>query len=574
MDSDQKSADNIPQTCLPPWTVKDLPEPKSISWRNIAALIGPGIVMCGIQIAGGEWLVGPEITARYGGGLMWIATISILVQVFYNMECGRYALYSGEPIMTGFLRSKPGPRFWVGVFLLLSTGAIIPGMSTQAATVITAMIVDRPPTGEDRVMVMALAYVLFGAVTIPVLVGGKIYNTIQAVMTTKVVIVLGFCLIVGVFYVPMEKWVDVFSGFFKFGNVPVEDGDSEKVVNAFSHYMNEGEWPVIALANIAVLGAFAGYAGGGGLGNSTYSNYVRDKGWGMGSLVGAIPSAVGSQGVTLSHLGIVFPINEENLRKWKIWWKYILTDQWIVWAPGCFVGMALPALLSIQFAQFSPVFQAKSETAKAAATAKLDGKKESDDNHAKAEPADKEKKSGADQFRWSQPVIAADGMRHAPMFSPGMQRFMWLVTCIIGLIVLLPSQMSIVENFSRRWTDVIWSANSRVREKMKDDQIKSIYYAILFGYVAWCLIAMTIFSYVGTPKLMILIIANLNNLAIGFTAFFIIRVNTRMLPKELRPKWYNKLGLICCGVFYMGLALLVFFKTQVPLFKQIFFAGE
>ena len=36
-------------------------------------------------------------------------------------------------------------------------------------------------------------------------------------------------------------------------------------------------------ANIVVIGAFAGYAGGGGLSNSTYSNFVRDKGWGMGS---------------------------------------------------------------------------------------------------------------------------------------------------------------------------------------------------------------------------------------------------------------------------------------------------
>ena len=28
----------------------------------------------------------------------------------------------------------------------------------------------------------------------------------------------------------------------------------------------------------------------------TYSNFVRDKGWGMGSQVGAIPSVVGGRG--------------------------------------------------------------------------------------------------------------------------------------------------------------------------------------------------------------------------------------------------------------------------------------
>ena len=90
-----------------------------------------------------------------------------------------------------------------------------------------------------------------------------------------------------------------------------------------------GEWPLIVLTtSIAVLGAFAGYAGGGGLANSTYSNFVRDKGWGMGSQVGAIPSAVGGtqhhaqprrQGVCVDH--------ERNLRRWRGWWRYILTDQ-------------------------------------------------------------------------------------------------------------------------------------------------------------------------------------------------------------------------------------------------------
>ena len=96
-----------------------------------------------------------------------------------------------------------------------------------------------------------------------------------------------------------------------------------------------------------------------GLGNSTYSNYVRDKGWGMGSHVGAIPSAVGGRHISLSHLGTVFPLTNENLRRWRGWWRYILTDQLFIWAPGCFMGMALPALISIQFAPYSPLYAAK-----------------------------------------------------------------------------------------------------------------------------------------------------------------------------------------------------------------------
>lgn len=57
---------------------------------------------------------------------MWIATVAIVAQIFYNLECGRYALYCGEPIMTGFLRTRPGPRFWMGAILLLNLSMLIP----------------------------------------------------------------------------------------------------------------------------------------------------------------------------------------------------------------------------------------------------------------------------------------------------------------------------------------------------------------------------------------------------------------------------------------------------------------
>ena len=288
---------------------------------------------------------------------MWIATIAIICQVFYNMECGRYALYCGEPVFTGFMRTRPGPSFWIAVILLLNFGAFIPGLSTHGAAIFASLILDRPPGEGDRAFVTMLAYVFLGLVSLPILIGGKIYNTLQIIMTAKVAIVLGFCLIIGIFFVTPANWANVFSGFFQFGNVPIADGQGgEQVVNAFSYYHQEGVWPVVALGNIAVLGAFAGYAGGGGMSNSTYSNFVRDKGWGMGSQVGAIPSAVGGRRVSLSHLGKVFTLNDENMRRWRGWWKYILTDQFLIWAPGCFMGMALPALISIQFSPYSDMF--------------------------------------------------------------------------------------------------------------------------------------------------------------------------------------------------------------------------
>jgi hypothetical protein len=515
--------------CLPPWTVAELPDPQSLGKRNWTSFIGPGIVMMGIQIGGGEWLLGPEITARYGGGLMWIATVAIVLQVFYNLECARYALYCGEPVMTGFMRKRPGPRLWLTVILFLSLSALIPGLSTNAGATLAAMRLGRPPGEEDRGLVMLLSYLCLIGVALPVLVGGKVYNMLQAVMTVKVAVVLGFCLMIGMAFVSLEHWWNVMSGFAKFGNVPIKTDGRDAVANVFTQFWSDGSWPLIELGNIAVLGAFAGYAGGGGLANSTYSNYVRDKGWGMGRRVGAIASAVGGRNITLSHIGKVFAITPESLLRWRGWWNYILTDQLIVWMPGCFMGMALPALLSLQFAPYSEFY-----------------------NH-------------PSKMDWAQAMITADGIRHAPSFGPALSSVLWIVTLVVGLTVLLPSQMSIVEDFSRRWTDIIWSASPHARDKLRDDQVKYIYYTLLFTYVGWTLIAQYLFSTYGTPKLMTLIIANLNNLAIGLTAFQLLWVNVTLLPRELRPRWYHRTGMVCCGIFYLGLAGLVFVTKQWPI---------
>ena len=515
---------------IPPWGNADLPAPKPLGLKNLAGLIGPGIVMCGIQIGGGEWLFGPDVTAKYGGGLMWIATIAIVTQAFYNIEAGRYALYCGEPVFTGFMRTAPGPAFWMGVTLILSLSFFIPGLSTNAAVLIATLWLDRPPTGEDAFLVNAIAYFCLGAVVLPVLIGGKVYNTLQVVMTIKVFAVLGFCLFLGFFFVGIDGWINVFSGFLKFGNMPTQDAaGKDTVTNVFVSLWTDGTLPVLALGNIAMLGAFAGYAGGGGLSNSTYSNFVRDKGWGMGSEVGAIPSAVGGRSVTLSHVGKVFPLTPKNMERWKGWWKYILADQLLVWVPGCFMGMALPALMSIEFARNSAMYGQK--------------------------------------IAYSQPLIAADGIRQTTELGRWAP-ILWTASLVVGLIVFLPSQMSIVDDFARRWTDILWSGSPKVRQRLRTNQVHYLYYAILAFYVVWTFVVATLFLTVGNaPEVMVTVIANLNNVALAFTAFHILWINCRLLPEPLRPKWYQRIGLASCGLFYSALAILVFWAKLLPMFS-------
>lgn len=509
--------------------------------------------MMGVQIGGGEWLFGPEITARYGGALMWLATIAIILQTFYNLEVGRYALYCGEPIFTGFLRTRPGPRFWIAFFLLLSLGAIVPGLAFHAAAVLATLWLGAPPSDANRALVVGVAFACTASAFVPILFGKKIYNTLQAVMTVKVVGVLAFCSAVSFLLVEPRTWSDIFVGFFRFGNVPSPDAaPGEATVNVFQYRIAEGRFPRIGLSEIAIIGGFIGFAGGGGLGNSLYGNFVRDKGWGNGGRVGAIPSAFSGKTVTLSHLGKIFPATTDNLRRWRGWRKVILVDQAAIWAPGCLVGMALPALLSLQFARAetdapAAPYAPQPDDRRIATTGEVD----SSDSPVRR----------AASFQWGAAMVTAEGMRGDARLTPIQARTLWALMLAAGLLVLLPSQMSVVDEVCRRWTDVIWSASSHVRAGMHGSEVKRIYYALAACYFAWCMGTLYLFGAYGTPRLMTLVIGNLGNLALGLTAFHILWINCRWLPPPIRPSWTARTGLATCGAFYLAVAALVFWQS-------------
>ena len=97
------------------------------------------------------------------------------------------------------------------------------------------------------------------------------------------------------------------------------------------------------------------------------------------------------------------------------------------------------------------------------------------------------------------------------------------------MLVMMPSQMSVVDDISRRWTDMLWSGSRRVRESMSGNQVRRIYYSIVGIYVVWSFICAYLFSTYGTPKLMTIVIANLNNVAIGATALHLLWINMRLV---------------------------------------------
>src|SRR5688572_22704669 len=143
----RSAADDRPELqagTMPAWTTGELPNPPTPK-SGILNLLGPGLMMAGAAIGGGEWLMGPAVTAQYGGMIMWLAMISILTQLAYNVEVSRYALYCGESIFVGYMRLLPGPWFWTFVYLFVDFFGLWPYLAANAAVPLAAALMGHLP---------------------------------------------------------------------------------------------------------------------------------------------------------------------------------------------------------------------------------------------------------------------------------------------------------------------------------------------------------------------------------------------------------------------------------------------
>jgi hypothetical protein len=580
---------------MPRWDAGELIDAPIFSWRNALAMIGPGLVMGASAIGGGEWLSGPAVTAKYGGALLWVATISIIFQTIYNIEISRYTLYTGEPIFTGKFRIFPHPMFWLVVYLLLDWGSVFPYLVTNAAVPLEAIFLQELPKHATNAghwwLHKWLCTGLYLLLLVPLVFGGKIYNSLKVVMSFKLVAVISFLLFLGIFFAKPSSWTDILTGLFKVGNVPVLKGedangnglldpgedfdrdgrldgieeklppsidkngdgkpeswekdadgldikhrdvdgdgtfDGNNVENVFVELFQRGRFPAVDLSLIAMIAALAAIAGNGGLTNTPISNFTRDQGWGMGDKVGAIPSVVGGHGITLSHVGCVFEVNEATLPRWKRWYRHICRDQLCVWMVACLIGVSLPSILSVEFLKRGK--DAGSWTM-AALTA------------------------GGVQKQVTEPppgVLAHHPTLRAAITGPQWGKFFWGATLFCGFLVLITSQTTTMDGFCRRWVDVTWTAVPALR-KLETDRVKYVYFSVLLVYAA-CGVA--IIWLTEEPGFIFKLSTTGYNFALAFSAWHTIAVNTFLLPKELRPGWFPRTGLILAGCFFISLGVM------------------
>ena len=307
----------------PQWETDTLPEAPAFTPRNFLRIVGPGAILLAGAMGGGEWLMGPTAVVQYGVSVFGIVTIAIVLQVFFNLEAIRYALYTGEPIYGGIMRLSPGPKFWGLTYCFLTILNL--GWSALAAscasTLFSSLFGRLPGTGDGGVMYSLMIAVILGASGL-LLFGTTVERMLESVSWIMIFFIFFFLFVVNLIFVPWWRWLATFSGFFQLGGL-----------------LGDVDWTLI--------GALAASSGAGGIPCLTISNWVRDKGFAMGARVGAIPGAFGSKVVSLSATGKVFQVTARNLPSWKRWLKYVYVDQVLLWAIGSFVGMFLSVNLAV-----------------------------------------------------------------------------------------------------------------------------------------------------------------------------------------------------------------------------------
>jgi len=455
------------------WSQKDLPEPPQYSIGNLLKLIGPGVILLSSSIGGGEWLAGPATAVKYGTPIMWIATVAIIFQVIFNLEALRFTLYTGEPIYGGILRLAPGPRFWAPVYCLIAFVQLAwPALAGASAAAVFASVSGRLAGAEDGGMIYWIASGLIIVTLLILSFGGTVEKTLERVSYFMMGFVFLFLAVANVMFIPLAHWLATMKGFFTWSAFPADL-----------------DWPLVA--------ALVATAGSGGMGNLCVTSWARDKGFGMAQYTGAIPGAVGGRELKLSAAGRIFPVTGENLRRWRIWQKFIHADQVWLWGLFAFFGMFLNVNLA------TGVIPQGTE---------MEG-------------------FGA-------------GAYQAKYMADKLWSGFWFLALLNGFWVLFSTHLGNTDILIRTMSDILWMGSPRVRGWVSD-HIGRLYFGLLAGFTLWAFAAVRM----GQPMQLFKILANVAGFVLVLASVQIFLVNRKFLPRELRSIWREG-GLLLCGVFY------------------------
>ena len=468
--------------------------------KSLVKMMGPGIVMAGLAIGSGELIMWPWITSIVGAQLLWAAAIGIFLQLWINIEIGRWSIVTGESPFTGMVRVIK-TIVYVWVFMIV-VGKFLPGWARETGIALRDLIFgpghSSPPWVWTAIVFAAVAAILFGPKVI--------YQAVErSIMFLIVVIVVGLIYVVweiGSKDLFMAMW-DGVTNVFDFPDFPVPvfaDDGSIRDELSFSRFFG------------AVV-----FAGAGGLGNLYYAYYLREKGIGMGARMPTLMSAAHKHETKEMDTGYLYPETEENQKRFRDWFRYVVTDQVLFfWLLG-------------SFTMFLFIFGAL----------------------AVLHPIGLVPDRGS--LVWDLASILEESMGTSG-------RYLFLV---VGMAALFSTQLGGVDGGSRIFSDLLHT-NFKFGKWFKLEQ----WYLILVGttmiigtFSVW------FFEKYDIAGLDFLFISALiGGFAMAVYVPLLLYMNLTYLPKSARPGWINIFFMVIASAMYIGFAGYTIYTKVVDVF--------
>ncbi|TDV55026.1 amino acid permease-like protein [Actinophytocola oryzae] len=323
-----------------------------------------------------------------------------------------------------------------------------PGWATSSATMITYL-----TGGGDVVWITVGLLLVIGLV---LTLAPVVYVALERAEMVKVAAVLLLLLVGAIVAISADAWADLPTIVTR-ARVPIE--------------------PSLGFA--LLMGALA-FAGAGGGQNLVQSNWIRDKGFGMGRYVPRIKSPVTGKPEAAPSTGFYFEPTDEHLSRWRAWWRFANREQLYTFVLITFLTILFTSLLS-----YATVY----------------GKPGLENNIG---------------------FLQTEGLVLKDTVGPWFGTLFW----VIGAFSLFAAALGIVDYTSRLVADVVKTSYA------KDTKESTIYFAVVWVLVlVGCVIAL---AGLAQPLVLLVISACVGGLMMFIYSGLLILLNRRVLPGGLR----------------------------------------
>lgn len=476
-------------------------------------MVGPSVMLAGLALGSGEFIMWPHIVYKSGFVFFWACLLGVITQFFVNMEIERWTLVTGETTITGFCRLSSA---WAWVMLVLNIVPWAwPGWATGAASMVSWLIFGPKEVIKDGITTYDSYYTqplgIAGLILVGVVLttGPVVYNTVEKLQKFLVTLIVVIAVVLGCAVIRSDAVVAMAAGSVNIGGMP--------------------DLEATGLTLMGLLGALA-FAGAGGTMNLGQSNFIRDKGYGMGKYIGRITSPLTGQEEPIADVGYHFPHTPENRERWRKWWRAANIEHFLTFFITCIVCLCLLALISYSLLR--------------------------DENGAL--------KPGVERFGSDMSFVWGEATLIHEMSFGGAMRVGFFV---MGIAILLTTELGVLDVVARISTDIV--KVNLLRDNPFWSQSR-LYYCFLWGEIALG-VGILLVPNLSQPLFLLKTAAAMNGGVMFLYSLILLYMNNKILSRSLSMSPLRFVALVWSCAFFGYFSLQALRLEVLPfIYQEIF----